>query len=115
MESTLAGKARLLFSLTNAAAVVNPTLNPFWQAARPSASATWVLPVPLLPRAMMFSRRRMYSQRANSRTSILLSPGMAMKSNVSKFFTTGNRAARMRRSTVRRSRSISSSSISRSR
>jgi hypothetical protein len=40
---------------------------------------------------------------------------MAVKSNVSKLFTAGNRAARMRRSTVRRSRSISSSSISRSR
>ena len=40
---------------------------------------------------------------------------MAAKSNVSKLFTAGNRAARMRRSIVRRSRSISSSSISRSR
>ena len=42
---------------------------------RPSASATWVLPVPLLPSAIMFSRRRTYSQRASSRTSILLRLG----------------------------------------
>jgi len=31
------------------AAVVNATVNPFWQAARPSARATRVLPVPLSP------------------------------------------------------------------
>lgn len=30
---------------------------PIWQAAGPSASATRVLPVPLLPGAMVFSRR----------------------------------------------------------
>src|SRR5664280_594779 len=78
------------------------------------ASAAVVLPVPLVPRAMMFSRRRMYSQRASSSTSILLSAGMAVKSKVSKFFTAGNRAARIRHSTVRRSRSMSSSSIRRS-
>ena len=61
--------------LTSDAAVVNATVNFFWQAARPSASAIWVLPVPLLPSARMFSRRRIYSQRASSRTSILLRLG----------------------------------------
>jgi len=35
------------------------------------------LPVPLLPSAMTFSRLRMYSPRESSRTSILLSEGMA--------------------------------------
>ena len=68
--------------------------SPFWQAARPSASATWVLPVPLLPSVITFSRRRTYSQRASSSTSILPKLGMAAKSNVSKLFTAGNRAAR---------------------
>jgi hypothetical protein len=36
-----------------------------------------VLPVPLLPTAMMFSRRVKYSERASSRTRALLSDGMA--------------------------------------
>lgn len=31
---------------------MNLTEKPFWQAANPSASATWALPVPLLPSAM---------------------------------------------------------------
>ena len=31
--------------------VMKRTLRPFWQAANPSPSATWVLPVPLGPRA----------------------------------------------------------------
>ncbi len=43
--------------VTRDAAVVKATVKPFWQAARPSARATWVLPVPLLPSAMTFSRR----------------------------------------------------------
>ena len=34
------------------AAVVKPTDSPLWQAASPRPSATWVLPVPLLPMAM---------------------------------------------------------------
>ena len=29
--------------------MVNPTDSPFWHAAKPSPSATWVLPVPLSP------------------------------------------------------------------
>ena len=33
-------------------------------AGRPRPRATWVLPVPLLPSAMPFSRRSTYSQRA---------------------------------------------------
>src|ERR1700737_3487574 len=51
-----------------------------------------------------------YSQRARSRTSGLLSDGMAAKSNVSKLFTAGRRAARMGRPTMRLSRSMSSGS-----
>jgi hypothetical protein len=39
------------------AGVMKPTDRPFWQAAKPSPSAMWLLPVPLLPTAMMFSRR----------------------------------------------------------
>ena len=35
--------------------LVEPTLMPFWQAASPRPRATWVLPVPLGPRAMIFS------------------------------------------------------------
>ena len=50
--------------------------------ARPRPRAIWVLPVPLLPSAMTFSRRSMYSQRASSRTIILLSDGMALKSKL---------------------------------
>jgi len=65
--------------LTSAAAVAKRTENPRWQAARPSARATWVLPVPLLPTAMMLSRATTYSQRANSSVSGLLSEGMAVK------------------------------------
>src|SRR5215470_13683671 len=73
-----------------------------------------VLPVPLLPTAIAFSRRAMYSPRASSRTNVLLSEGLAVKSKLSRLFTVGNRASRMRRSTIRRSRSISSSSARRS-
>ena len=43
-------------SWTKAAAVIKPTERPFWQAARPRPRAIWVLPVPELPRAMMFGR-----------------------------------------------------------
>src|SRR6516164_4979495 len=63
-----------------------------------------VLPVPLLPTAIAFSRRAMYSPRASSRTNVLLSEGIAVKSKLSRLFTVGNRASRMRRSTIRRSR-----------
>jgi hypothetical protein len=42
---------------------------------------------------MMLSRRRMYSQRASSRTSILFNPGMAVKSKVSKLLTAGKRGS----------------------
>ncbi len=38
---------------------------------------------------MMLSRATLYSQRASSRTSGLLSDAMAVKSNVSKLFTAG--------------------------
>ena len=37
--------------------MVKPTDRPFWQAASPRPSAMCVLPVPLLPTAMTFSRR----------------------------------------------------------
>ena len=83
--------------------------------ARPRPRAIWVLPVPLLPSAMTFSRRSMYSQRASSRTIILLSDGMALKSKLSKLLTAGNLAILIRRSTMRRSRSINSSSVRRTR
>ena len=82
------------------------------QAASPSPRATWVLPVPLLPTAMTFSRRWMYSQRASSITKALFSDGMAGKSKVSRLFTAGKRAARIRRSTMRWWRSMISSSAS---
>ena len=72
--------------------------------------ATWVLPVPLLPTAMTFSRRWMNSQRASSITKALFSDGMAGKSKVPRLFTAGKRAARVRRSTMRWWRSMSSSS-----
>ena len=74
-------------SCTRAAAVVKPTDMPLWQAAKPSPRATWVLPVPLLPTAMTFSRRWMYSHRASSSTRALFSDGMAGKSKVSRLFT----------------------------
>jgi hypothetical protein len=48
--------------------------------------------------SMMFSRATTNSQRASSRTSGLLSDGMAAKSKVSKLFTAEKCAARMRRS-----------------
>ena len=38
----------------------------FFANSRCNTRATWVLPVPLLPTAMPFSRRWMYSQRASS-------------------------------------------------
>ena len=50
------------------------------------------LPVPELPSAMIFSRRSTYSHRANSRTSILLSDAMALKSKLSRLLTAGNLA-----------------------
>ena len=56
---------------------------PRWQADRPSPRAAWVLPVPLLPAAMTFSRRWMYSHRANSITKAMFSDGMVGKSKLS--------------------------------
>jgi hypothetical protein len=85
--------------IAESAVVKKETGKPRWQAARPSARQTCVFPVPELPRAITLSRATTYSQRASSRTSGLLSDGMAVKSNVSKLFTAGKRAARMRRST----------------
>ena len=102
-------------SWTRAAAVVKPTLRPFWQAARPRPSAMCVLPVPDGPSAMTFSRRSTKAQRANSIASTLLREGIAVKSKLSRLLVAGNFAALMRRSIIRRSRSISSSSQSRSR
>ena len=75
----------------------------------------WLLPVPLLPTAMMFSRRSTYSERASSMTSALLRLGKAAKSKLSRLFTVGNLAALIRRSTMRLSRSMISASASRSR
>jgi hypothetical protein len=42
------------------------------------------LPVPLLPTAIMFSRRVAYSERASSRTRVLFSEGIAAKSKLSR-------------------------------
>ena len=64
---------------------------------------------------MTFSRFWTYSQRANSITSALFTDGMAVKSKVSKVLTAGKRADRIRRSTMRWWRSMSSSSASLSR
>src|SRR3954466_5155724 len=64
----------------------------------------WLLPVPELPSAITFSRARMYSHRARSRTSILFRLGMAAKSKLSRLFTAGNRALRCRPGLVRRAR-----------
>jgi hypothetical protein len=64
---------------------------------------------------MTFSRRVTYSERASSSTRVLLSEGMAAKSKLSRLLTAGNLASLIRRSTVRRSRSIISSSARRSR
>ena len=65
---------------------MNPTDSPFWQAARPIPRAMCVLPVPLLPTAITFSRRVAYSERASSRTRVLLSRGIAAKSKLSEAF-----------------------------
>ena len=63
--------------------MVKPTDSPLWQAASPRPRAIWVLPAPLLPTAMTFSRRWMYSQRASSMTRALFTEGMTVKSKVS--------------------------------
>ena len=57
---------------TRAAAVLKPTDSPFWQAARPSPRPMCVLPVPLLPTAMMFSRRVTYSERAKAKQPLVV-------------------------------------------
>ena len=44
----------------------------------------WVLPVPLSPIAMTFSRCSMYLQRASSITSCLFTEGMAVKLKASR-------------------------------
>ena len=72
----------------------------------------------LVPRDAVDARRSVrstYSHRANSRTSILLSDAMALKSKLSRLLTAGNLACLIRRSTMRRSRSISSNSVRRTR
>ena len=87
----------------------------FLAGGEPNARAMWVLPVPEGPNAMQLWRFSIHSQRASSRTSGLLSDGWAAKSKVSRLLVWGNRAARMRRSMLRRSRSMRSSSHRRSR
>ncbi len=104
-----------LNSWTKAAAVTKPTVRPFWQAAKPRPRAIWILPGPELPSAMTFSRRSTYSPRASSRTIILFSEAIALKSKLPRLLTAGNLACRIRRSIIRRSRSISSSSLRRTR
>ena len=68
---------------------------------RRRTSAMWVLPVPLLPMAMTFSRRSTYSHTASRVTSCLFTDGIARKSKVSRLFTVGKRAALIRLSTIR--------------
>ena len=63
--------------------------------------ATCVLPVPLFPTAMTFSRRSTYSHLANCVTRCLFSDGMARKSKVSRLLVAGKRAALILRSTMR--------------
>ena len=67
----------------------------------PKPRATWVLPVPLLPMAMTFSRRSAYSHRTNCITRCLFTDGMARKSKVSRLLTAGKRAALILQSTMR--------------
>ena len=57
--------------------------------------------MPLLPTAMMFSPRSMYSQWANCVTICLFTDGTAPKSKVSRPFSAGKRAALILRSTMR--------------
>ncbi|MHC2459898.1 hypothetical protein ACVMIX_006602 [Rhizobium leguminosarum] len=82
------------------------TDRPFRRAARPRPSATCVFPVPLGPSAMTFLRRSIHPHRISSSTCILLSFGMAAKPKLSRPLMSGNRAALMRRSTLRRYHSI---------
>ena len=82
------------------------------QQAHPMAGRTLL---DRLPMDMTLSRLWMYSHRASSMTRALFIEGMARKSEVPKLLTAGNRAARIRRSTMRWWRSMSSSSASRSR
>jgi hypothetical protein len=56
--------------------------------------------VPLLPTAMMFSRRPTYSEWAKSSTSDLLSERIAANSKPSRLLTAGNLASLIRRSTI---------------
>ena len=87
--SSLISSLASISSFTRADAVVKPTVSPFWQAASPSPSAMCVLPVPLLPMAMTFSRLSMYSQRASCVTSCLFTDGMAGKSKASRLLIGG--------------------------
>ena len=61
------------------------------------------------------ARRSMNVHRASSMVSTLFSDGITSKSKLSRLLVAGNFAALIRRSTMRRSRSISSSSVSRAR
>ena len=69
----------------------------------------WVLPVPRVADRDDVLAPLDILERASSSTSVLLSDGNAMKSKLSRLLTVGNFAALIRRSTIRRSRSISSS------
>ena len=73
-----------------------PALEMSLQQAHPGAGRSlldWL--------SMTLSRRWMYSHRASSMTMALFIEGMARKSKVSRLFTAGKRAARIRRSTMR--------------
>ena len=82
--------------------MVKPTDSPLWQAASPRPRATCVLPVPLLPTAITFSRQvdilasgKLHDQDACSQTAL---PG-SRKCRGS--LTAGKRAALILRSTMR--------------
>ena len=77
--------------------------------------ATWVLPVPLLPTAMTFSPALDEFTAGQLHHQGLVQRRDGGKSKVSGLFTAGKRAARIRRSTMRWRRSMSSSSASLSR
>ena len=72
-----------------AVVVVKRTRLPCAQAAKQSAVATCVLPVPGLPTMSTFSLLLMYSPLIKSRTRAWLIEGWALKSKVSIVLTTG--------------------------
>ena len=67
--------------------------------------------MPLLPMAMTFSRRSMYSHQASWVTSCLFRDGMARKSKVSRLFTAGKRATLILRELSARRNTVVAASV----